>query len=426
MITQAWFCKTKKNKIKMATFKPVVFSTGRHVKSDGTTNIKIRVYHNKKSQYISTFLYIKPEFLLTSGDVSDEYPEADVVNYELREIIQEYLKIKIHLGRKRLQLMSCKDLKEYIVALSEPKSEFIDFVAFSREVIGKTKKVKTASWYRDSLEAFIWFMGRSEVDAREITAAKLNAFCDQLAKKGKKGKPLEAGSINNYMRGLRALFNKCKMEFNNDEIELEKISHDPFKKVKIPKYRRKRKNISSDDVKKIRDHHCDTFRKQIGRDVFMMMFYLMGININDLLKLSQPVHGRLEYERSKTDTEDNFNGFALSIKIEPELQSLLDTYSAEGFLSEIKSRYSDVEYFNKAVNTGLKCICKELDIPKVTTNWARHTWASLARNKAGISKSDIDFCLGHVNNDHKMADIYIEVDYSIYDDVNRKVLDLLK
>src|SRR5690606_6802117 len=112
---------------------------------------------------------------------------------------------------------------------------------------------------------------------------------------------------------------------------------------------------------------------------------------NDLLKLSQPVHGRLEYARSKTDTEDNLNGFALSIKIEPELQSLLDNYSAEGFLSEIKSRYSDVEYFNKAVNTGLKCICKELDIPKVTTNWARHTWASLARNKAGILKSDIDF-----------------------------------
>jgi hypothetical protein len=67
-----------------------------------------------------------------------------------------------------------------------------------------------------------------------------------------------------------------------------------------------------------------------------------------------------------------------------------------------------------------------LEYPKITTNWARHTWASLARNKAGISKADIDFCLGHVNNDYKMADIYIEIDYSIYDEVNRKVLDLLK
>ena len=56
----------------------------------------------------------------------------------------------------------------------------------------------------------------------------------------------------------------------------------------------------------------------------------------------------------------------------------------------------------------------------------RHTWASLARNKAGVPKADIDFCLGHVNNDYKMADIYIDIDYSICDKANRAVLDLLQ
>lgn len=35
----------------MATFKPVVFTTKNHIKTDGTTNIKIRIYHNKDSQY---------------------------------------------------------------------------------------------------------------------------------------------------------------------------------------------------------------------------------------------------------------------------------------------------------------------------------------------------------------------------------------
>lgn len=57
---------------------------------------------------------------------------------------------------------------------------------------------------------------------------------------------------------------------------------------------------------------------------------------------------------------------------------------------------------------------------------SRHTWASLARNKAGVPKADIDFCLGHVNNDYKMADIYIDIDYSICDKANRAVLDLLQ
>ena len=63
---------------------------------------------------------------------------------------------------------------------------------------------------------------------------------------------------------------------------------------------------------------------------------------------------------------------------------------------------------------------------QLSTNWARHSWASIARNKAGIAKADVDFCLGHVNNDFKMADIYIDIDYSICDKANRAVLDLLK
>ena len=36
----------------MATFKAVVFQGGRHLKKDGTTNVKIRVYHNSSAQYM--------------------------------------------------------------------------------------------------------------------------------------------------------------------------------------------------------------------------------------------------------------------------------------------------------------------------------------------------------------------------------------
>ena len=81
----------------------------------------------------------------------------------------------------------------------------------------------------------------------------------------------------------------------------------------------------------------------------------------------------------------------------------------------------------KAVNNGLAQIADELNLHcKLTTNWIRHSWASIARNKADVPKADVDFCLGHVNNDYKMADIYIEIDYSIFDKSNRAVLDYLE
>jgi len=52
----------------MATFKAVVFQGGRHLKKDGTTNVKIRVYHNSSAQYIPTEYFIEPD--LGSAEIS--------------------------------------------------------------------------------------------------------------------------------------------------------------------------------------------------------------------------------------------------------------------------------------------------------------------------------------------------------------------
>lgn len=51
------------------------------------------------------------------------------------------------------------------------------------------------------------------------------------------------------------------------------------------------------------------------------------------------------------------------------------------------------------------------------------SWATIARNKCKISKSDIDECLNHVNKDDEMADVYIDKDWGMIDESNRKVLD---
>lgn len=408
----------------MATFKAVVFATGKNIKSDGTSNIKIRVYHNKQSQYIPTDYYIEPSFMLTDGSVNTLHPGADLFNYELGEIIQKYRKVGLKLGSERSSKMSCSEYRDFIVQSVKPDYDYIDFVKFSNDVIGSTKKEKTAEWYQQSLNCYLWFVDKKKIDARDITRHKIIDWIEQLKRKGQKGDPLAPGTISNYVRGLRALFNECKKKYNKPDLDIIRIPNDPFTIDEIPKYKKKRKNISVEMIKSIRDYNSKYGRVNMARDVFMMMFYLMGINIGDLYRLQKPEEGRVNYERSKTDTDDNVDMFMLSIKVEPELQILLNRYSRKGFLSDLK-RYTTVNNFNKAVNTGLKDICNELKIPKITTNWARHSWASIARNKAKVPKADVDFCLGHVNNDYKMADIYIDIDYGICDDANRKVLNLL-
>lgn len=404
----------------MATFKAIVFPSANHLKSDGTSNIKIRIYHNKQSQYIPTQHYIKPHFLGKNGEVSEEYSGADDLNYEIGELIQQYRKQTINIGNSISKAMNCMDLKNYLVSINNTRFDFIDFVSFSREVISKTKKPKTSAWYEVALNSYIKYAGKQSIDIRDITSSKLTGYSEILI-----NNKLEPGTVNNYLRALRSLFNKCKKHFNDDDLGIIRVYHEPFLKVKIPVYRKKRKNISVESIKLIRDSKCKSKREAMSRDVFMMLFYMMGINCSDFYNLKPPISGRIEYERSKTNTDENQNSFKLSIKIEKELQQLIDKYSTNGFLSDIKA-YSDSYSLISAVNKGLKKLCENLKITKVSTNWARHSWASIARNKACISKADIDFCLGHVNNDYKMADIYIDIDYSIYDQANRKVLNLLK
>jgi len=411
----------------MATFKPVVLSGKVHLKQDGTSNIKIRLYHNKELQYFSTKYYVEPNYIDKSGAVSPIAPNSELLNYEVSELLQNIRGNYLKLGNSRTKYMTCAELKKEIERNMSPENEFIDFVAFTKKVIMNTKKDKTAEWYERSLIVLCWYFKKNKIDIKAITSNVLNNMMQVLGTMGPSGEPLEPGTISNYMRGIRSLYNKAKLMYNNEDYDIIRIPGDPFKRISIPVYRRKRKSINANMITQIRDYKTDKERTNMARDVFMMMFYMMGININDLYKLSCEKYGRIEYKRSKTSTESNYDQILLSIKIEPELRCLLNKYSEGYFLSYFHTNYSNLNNFMRAVNVGLKDICKNLKLDcNVTTNWARHSWASLARNKANVPKADIDFCLGHVNNDYKMADIYIDIDYGICDRANRAVLNLLK
>lgn len=146
----------------MATFKVITLPESTHRKAEGTKNIKVRIYHNKSVQYISTAYYIEESFLDKSGLINILYPHADVLNYELGDLIQKYRGVCIRLGTARLGLMSCTEIKEQIIAAMEPEYEFIDFVSYSQKIIKKTKKGKTADWYQLSIDNLCWFYGRKK------------------------------------------------------------------------------------------------------------------------------------------------------------------------------------------------------------------------------------------------------------------------
>ena len=220
--------------------------------------------------------------MLDSGNISPSYPDTDNLEYEIGEIMQTHKRNFIKLGVNRTSKMPCSELRDILIEMASPQSEFIDFVDFSNKIIANTKKEKTASWYQCSLTSFKKFWKSEKINVCDITASRMKEYKEVLMKKG-----MQPGGINNYMRGIRALFNKCKDHHNKEDYDIIVIPNRPFKNVDIPEYRRRKKNIPIETVKMIRDGKFDTERENIAKDMFMIMFYPMGINVNDLFNLKE-------------------------------------------------------------------------------------------------------------------------------------------
>ena len=99
----------------------MVFQGGRHLKKDGTTNVKIRVYHNSSAQYIPTEYFIEPDLMNEDGSISSLSANSENLNYEITNLVQKYRGAYIKLGSTRTAKMSCSELKERLpTGMSHP------------------------------------------------------------------------------------------------------------------------------------------------------------------------------------------------------------------------------------------------------------------------------------------------------------------
>lgn len=85
--------------------------------------------------------------------------------------------------------------------------------------------------------------------------------------------------------------------------------------------------------------------------------------------------------------------------------------------------YSTFKNFNRAINLGLKQIGKILKIDDLEYYAARHSWATLAVNKVGIDKYTVHAALNHIDEAMRVTDIYIERDFKIENEANKKVVE---
>lgn len=229
------------------------------------------------------------------------------------------------------------------------------------------------------------------------------------------------------MRNIRTIFNWA--------IDNDITDRYPFRKFNIKNERRQYLYLSAKELKEFRDISVEPFMEKY-RDIFMLGFYLMGINISDLLELPASCirRGRIQYRRNKTSR-------LYDIKVEPEAMEIIKKYKGAKHLLSVLDDGTKESSFRRRLNDYIKrigpitlvrnkrgaLIKKEIAPlhPDIVWYTARRSWATIAA-ELDIPKETIGKALGHSEWDSTTTDLYISFDYKKVDEANRKILDYLK
>ena len=385
----------------------------RATKENSPSILKIAIIYKLKTVYFPTGIKVFPKNWDNTNQKVIHVSDKDMINNFIFQKKHEIEKLIFYYINSNMNFKDVYEIKNRI--LRDLKNENINddnlFVSFFNKCIERKIATKTKQVYSFTLKRLGDFDKQlSTKRFEDITKGYLIDFENYLSltSKSKNGR-------NVHLRNIRAVF--------NDAIDEGITNFYPFRNFNIRPVQTRKRSLTIEELRTFMKYPVEDYQKRYV-DLFMLDFYLIGINMIDLLNIKTIVNNRLEYTRAKTKR-------LYSIKIEPEAMEIIKKYQGKDFLLNILDGYKNYQDFLSRMNKNLKRIGKvELSpngrkkitpiFPDLSTYWARHTWATIA-SSIGISRDVIAHALGHGLN--TVTDIYIDFDQSKVDEANRKVID---
>lgn len=426
----------------MATFKAIVSS---YLKDDNTRNVLIYVYHKGKKRYPATNYFLSKDDLTKSMRIKNQmYIDA------LDEILKK-CRTRCNDNASRIGDLDVDQVVELVIDIIEGREETnktfrLNFIEYGKKYIESLEEQNisgNSKVYKVALNNLEKFVGRDSLDINEITTRFVNDWIKWIRERpSNRVKGGRAESL--YPETIRSLHNLAKDEYNNEDIGDIKIPLSPFKKARIPELPGKIDiDLSVEDLRAIynlpysESVYPGNNKFNLAKDVFMLSFMLIGMNISDLYNCTNYSKGRITYYRTKVKNRREDMGL-FSVKVEPEVLPLVNKYRdpSKQRVFNFYRMYSSVDTFTAAVNglsrknkkgkvfyTGLKKVGEMIGVKGLKFYSARHTWATLTRNDVGVDKYTVHEALNHVDDDMKATDIYLKRDWSQIDKANRATLD---
>ena len=260
---------------------------------------------------------------------------------------------------------------------------------FMAEVTARLEKLgqtRTAQTYRQAQRSFSKFRGGEDVMLEHIDSDLMDAYQAWLKASG-----AMPNTISFYCCIFRGVYNRAVDKGLTSDRR-------PFRHCFTGLEKTVKRAVPLKILRKIRD--LDLSRKpslNFARDIFMFSFYTRGMSLIDIAALATAnlSNVTLTYRRRKT-------GQQLIIRWEQPMQDILDKWPNPcndrllPLITDLTRERNQYTYRLHSLNHHLKTIAEMVGLPTLTLYAARHSWASIAKQK-NVPLSVISEGMGHDN-----------------------------
>ncbi len=375
----------------------------------GRHKVRISVAHNGETRYIVTDITIDSIKEWKNGAIVKR-PDAAILNTKLRGLLQRYQGVVDELAY--VNGLTCPELVYQIKNAGNYKHRTLLSI-YEEYMANAHIKPGTYKGY-----GIIWRTISGHLSEKllveHITHGTILGLDKYLRDRG-----LKPTTVRNYLVFLMVLLNYAK------RCGYVQFRVDPFAGYELPKMEVRQSWLSVEEVKKIRDIQSDKPNIIKCRDLFMLSYYLGGINMVDLLNINfNEQTETLHYVRTKTENRPKLNKF-VEFQIPNEAKEIIARYKGEDGYITLTSfqKKSNCHYFfdcnmpKLAALTGIK----QLIYYSARKSFSQHAF------DLKVSTSVIDYILGHrVDKGGTSLYAYITVTPDQATEAVRLVLDNLK
>lgn len=393
----------------MATFSNVIVPAKKM--ANGKHKIRIMVSHNAQTRYIVTDIIIDSESEFKNGKIIRR-PDKDMLNLQIKKEHDQYFRRYMQI--EYAESLTCTQLIKLITnpLAGEQRRTFEDIVEEFLSQIDEEDRSKTYKLYKLAANRFLQFTGKGSL-MEHITPVRINNYLNSLRRE-----KLSSTTINIYVTLLKVIINYAiKMRYVEYKV-------DPFVTAKIPSARKRDTHITVEQLKTIRDMVPRKYNESVVRDIFMLTYYLAGMNLVDMLDYDFRTN-EVNYVRIKTRNTkdgDRITSFTIPDEAKPIIKKYMNKNTGRIVFGKYKTYVSCYNTLTRKLSVlkEIAGITHDFTLYSARKSFVQHGF------DLGVPLSTLEYCIGQSMKEDRPIFNYVTIMKEHADKAIRTILDNLK